>query len=173
MRIVGEGTDLRLGLAGRSMQVDAGGGNMPGREFFGCPFETSATGSIAFTEFPAVYAGRELVGVRLRFEDGRVVDASADTNEDFLLATLDQDDGARRLGELGVGCNPGITRYMRNTLFDEKIDGTVHLALGAGFEHLGGKNVSAVHWDLVKDLRSGGRIELDGVTVQENGVWAI
>jgi aminopeptidase len=101
------------------------------------------------------------------------VDASADTHEDFLLETLDTDEGARRLGELGIGCNPGITRYMKNTLFDEKIDGTVHLALGAGFPHVGGTNVSNLHWDIVKDLRRGGRIELDGELVQESGVWTV
>ena len=113
----------------------------------------------------------ELTGIRLRFEGGAVVDASARTNEPFLLETLDSDEGARRLGELGIGCNPGITRYMKNTLFDEKIDGTVHLALGNGLPDLGGRNVSAIHWDIVKDLRSGGRIELDGVVVQRDGAW--
>ena len=140
---------------------------------FCSPVEDSAEGEIVFAEFPAVYGGRELTGVRLRFEAGRVVDASADTNEAFLLETLDHDDGARRLGELGIGCNPGITRYMRNTLFDEKIDGTVHLALGTGFPHLGGTNESAIHWDIVKDLREGGRILLDGELVQEDGRWLI
>jgi aminopeptidase len=173
VRIVGERTDLRLGVAGRSMHVDAGGANIPGGEFFTSPVEDSAEGEIVFSEFPAVFSGRELTGVRLRFEGGKVVDASAETHEDFLLETLDTDEGSRRLGELGIGCNPGITRYMKNTLFDEKIDGTAHVALGAGFPHLGGTNVSALHWDLVKDLRTGGRLELDGEAVQENGVWSI
>ena len=173
VRIIGEDTDLRLSIAGRSMEVDAGGANIPGGEFFGCPVEDSAEGTIAFSEFPAIYAGREFPRIRLRFEAGRVVDAAADANEDFLIATLDQDEGARRLGELGIGCNPGITRYMKNSLFDEKIDGTAHLALGNSIAALGGTNVSTIHWDLVKDLRSGGRIELDGTVVQENGVWRI
>jgi aminopeptidase len=171
VRIVGEGTDLRLSLAGRRVEVDAGTGNMPGGEFFACPVETSAEGTIAFTEFPAIWSGREVRGVRLRFSGGRVVDASADTEERFLLETLDTDDGARRLGELGIGCNPGITRFMRNTHFDEKIDGTVHLAVGAGFADMGGTNESAIHWDMVKDLRRGGRIEVNGRMVQENGAW--
>jgi aminopeptidase len=179
VRIVGDRTDLRLSIAGRTMEVDAGGANMPGGEFFCSPVEDSAEGEIVFGEFPAVYAGRELTGVRLRFDGGKVVDASADTHEDFLIETLDTDAGSRRLGELGIGCNPGITRYMKNTLFDEKIDGTVHLALGFGFPNLGGKNESALHWDIVKDLRprpaggqlGGGRIELDGELVQENGAW--
>jgi len=171
VRIVGAGTDLRLSLEGRPVEVDAGTGNMPGGEFFACPVEDSAEGTIAFTEFPALWGGRDVRGVRLRFSAGRVVDASADTEEEFLRETLDTDEGARRIGELGIGCNPAITRYMRNTYFDEKIDGTVHIALGHGFEDVGGRNESAIHWDMVKDLRPGGRIEVDGRTVQENGVW--
>ena len=171
MRIVGDGTDLRLSLAGRSMRVSSPGGNLPGGEFYGCPVEDSAEGEIAFSEFPAIYAGREIRGIRLRFEGGRVADASAATNEEFLLQTLDTDEGARALGELGIGCNPGITQYMRNTLFDEKMDGTVHLALGNAYHDLGGTNVSRIHWDVVKDVRNGGRIELDGKVVQENGIW--
>lgn len=174
VRIVGHGTDLRLSLGGRTMKVDAGGANVPGGEFFGCPVEDSAEGVVSFSEFPAVYAGREMNGIRLRFEGGKVVDASAETNEAFLVETLDSDEGARRLGELGIGCNPGITRYMRNTLFDEKIDGTVHLALGNGFPDLGGANESRIHWDIVKDLRMPGtRIELDGVAVQQDGAWHV
>ena len=107
------------------------------------------------------------------FEEGKIVDASADSNEDFLLETLDLDEGVRRLGELGIGCNPRIRQHMKNTLFDEKIDGTVHLALGNGLPEVGGKNVSQVHWDIVKDLRNGGRLELDGKVVQEAGRWLI
>jgi len=195
VRVVGEGTDLRLGITGRPTEVDAGGTgggvNMPGGEFFCCPLENSAEGEIVFGEFPAVYRGREVRGIRLRFEAGRVVDASAETNEDFLVETLDTDEGSRRLGELGIGCNPGITRSMGNPYFDEKIDGTVHLALGFAFPQFGGKNESSIHWDIVKDLRprpvpghraspddpggqhNGGRIELDGTVVQESGRWLV
>ena len=171
VRIVGNGTDLRLSVLGRRTDVDAGTGNMPGGEFFVCPVETSAEGTIAFTEFPAMRGGREVRGVRLRFSEGRIVDASADSEEDFLLETLDTDEGAHRIGELGIGCNPGINRYMGNVYFDEKMNGTIHLALGLGFDYIGGTNQSAIHWDIVKDLRSGGRLELDGKVVQENGVW--
>jgi len=171
VRITGAGTDLRLSLAGRSVEVDAGTGNMPGGEVYGCPVETSAEGVIAFTEFPAVWAGRDVRGVRLRFDAGRVVDASALSEEAFLLETLDTDEGARRIGELGIGCNPGVTRHMRNTLFDEKMNGTVHIAVGAGFADMGGENESAVHWDMVKDLRSGGALEVNGRVVQRDGVW--
>ena len=172
VRIVGLDTDLRLGIADRPMTIDAGGRNLPGGEFFTSPVEASAEGTITFAEFPAVYMGRECRGIRLRFEGGRIVDASAEAGEEFLIATLDTDEGARRLGELGIGCNPAITRHMKNTLFDEKMDGTVHLAVGNGIPETGGTNESAIHWDIVKDLRSGGRIELDGRVVQENGVVA-
>jgi aminopeptidase len=174
VRIVGAGTDLRLSIEGRTMKADALGSNLPGGEFFGCPLEDSAEGVITFAEFPAVFRGHEMTGIRLRFEGGTVVDASAASNEAQLLETLDIDPGARRLGELGVGCNPGITRYMKNTLFDEKMDGTVHLALGNSYTDLGGVNESAIHWDIVKDLRlEGSRIELDGVVVQRDGAWLI
>jgi aminopeptidase len=148
-------------------------GNMPGGEFFGCPVETSAEGTIAFKEFPSVWGGRAVRGIRLRFAGGRVVDASADSEEDFLLRTLDTDEGARRIGELGIGCNPGITRSMGNVYFDEKINGTIHIALGSGFPDMGGTNQSAIHWDIVKDMRPGGRIELDGTVVQQNGEWIV
>jgi aminopeptidase len=172
VRIVAGDTDLSLRIRGRPTEVDAGGANMPGGEFFCCPLEDSAEGTIVFSEFPAVYSGNEVEGIRLRFDGGRVTDASATKNEDFLFSMLDADDGSRRLGELGIGCNPGISRHLKNTAFDEKIDGTVHLALGNGLPKVGGTNVSRLHWDIVKDLRNGGRIELDGRIVQENGRWA-
>jgi aminopeptidase len=172
-RLVGAETDLTLSLTGRNGEIDAGGANVPGGEFYYSPVEDSAEGSIAFTEFPAVYGGREVRGIRLRFETGRVTDASAESNEEFLLETLERDEGARRVGELGIGCNPGITRHMKNTLFDEKMDCTAHLALGNGLPEIGGTNVSQIHWDIVKDLRNGGRIELDGEVVQESGTWKI
>lgn len=173
VRIVGAGTDLTLSLAGRQGLVDAGGANMPGGEFFYAPVEDGTEGTISFEEFPSTIYGEVVSGARLRFEQGRVVEASAVVGEATLLATLDTDEGARRLGELGIGCNPGIQRFMNNTGFDEKIDGTVHVALGASYTKVGGKNQSAVHWDLVKDLRQGGRIYLDGELVQENGEWLI
>jgi aminopeptidase len=173
VRIVGAETDLTLSLAGREGKVDAGGANIPGGEVFYSPVEDSAEGTVAFIEFPAVLAGREIDGIRLRFEGGKVVDASAAKNEAFLIETLDTDEGARRLGELGIGCNPGITRHMKNTLFDEKIYGTVHLALGKGFPWLGGSNDSLIHWDIVKDLRNGGELYCDGELVQQSGEWQL
>jgi aminopeptidase len=174
VRLVAGDTDLKLSIAGRRMEIDAGSANMPGGEFFTSPVEESADGAIVFGEFPAVYTGREVQGIRLRFDGGKVVDASAEVNEEFLVELLDRDEGARRLGELGIGCNPGITRHMKNTLFDEKIDGTVHLALGNGLPEVGGTNQSQIHWDIVKDMRrEGSRIELDGQVVQEEGAWSL
>ena len=111
---------------------------MPGGEIFYSPVEDSAEGVISYSEYPACYLGHEVDGVRFRFEGGTIVEASATTDEEFLLGTLDTDEGARRLGEFGIGCNPGIQRHMRNTLFDEKIEGTIHLAIGTGFPQLGG-----------------------------------
>jgi aminopeptidase len=109
-------------------------------------------------------------GIRFRFAAGEIVEASASSNEEFLLETLETDAGARRLGELGIGCNPGITRHMKNAAFDEKINGTIHL-VGKGFPELGGKNESIVHWDIVKDLRQDGRLEVDGRVVQSCSEW--
>ena len=191
VRIVGAGTDLRLSLADRHGEVDEGHTNMPGGEFFYSPNEDSAEGVIEFSEFPASYQGHQFAGIRLEFRDGAVVNASAVKNEATLHALLDRDEGSRRIGELGIGCNPGITRPLHHVLFDEKIDGSIHLALGQSYEKVGGKNTSSIHWDIVKDLRprlvphhragpdgaggqnQGGRIEVDGKPVQENGRWLI
>ena len=171
VRIVGTDTDLTLSIAGREGVVSAGFRNMPDGEVFYSPVEDSAEGVITFSEYPAVYLGHDVEGARLVFSEGRVVEASAGGGEEFLQQVLRTDDGASRLGELGLGCNPGITRFTRNVLFDEKIAGTVHLALGGSYTYAGGKNESAVHWDLVKDLRGGGEVWADGELVQQNGDW--
>ena len=168
VRIIGRDTDLRLGIAGRTWIPDDGKHNMPGGEIFTGPIEDSVEGEIAY-DFPAVYGGREVDGVRLRFQAGRVVDASARTGEEYLVKMLDADEGARRLGELGVGTNYGIQRFSKSVLFDEKIGGTIHLAVGRSYEETGGTNQSAIHWDMVKDLRTDGEIQLDGRTIQRNG----
>jgi len=173
VRIVGTETDLTLSLAGRTGAVHDAHINIPGGEVFYSPAEDSATGVISFDEFPAVYYGNEVVGARLAFEDGVIVDATAREGEAFLIETLDTDGGSRRLGELEIGCNPGIQRFMRSVAFDEKIDGTIHLAVGNSYTSTGGTNHSAVHWDIVKDLRSGGRLYADGRLVQEDGRWSI
>ena len=171
VRIVGERTDIRFSLTGRHGEVDDGHYNMPGGEVFYSPVEDSTEGEITFSEFPAVDPPDECTGVRFVYRGGTIVEASAATGEETLFAKLDRDEGARRLGEFGIGSNPGIQRHVKETLFDEKIYGTIHLAIGAGIPTLGGTNVSSVHWDMVKDLRGGGRIDCDGDVVQENGEW--
>jgi aminopeptidase len=171
IRIVGDGTDLRFSIAGREGAIDDGHVNMPGGEVFYCPVEDSTEGVVSFSEYPAVREPDVVEGVRMRYEGGRVVEASATSNAEALFAALDRDKGARVLGEFGIGCNPGIQQHMKNTLFDEKMDGTIHLAVGAGIPFAGGKNQSATHWDMVKDLRRGGRIECDGEVVQQDGKW--
>jgi aminopeptidase len=173
IRIVGDETDLTMSLAGRRGAIDDGHINMPGGEVFYSPIEDSVEGTVTFSEFPAVYYGHEVEGARFVFEEGRIVEASARSGEAFLLRTLDTDEGARRLGELGIGCNPGIQRFTKNVGFDEKIDGTVHLAVGNSYTSTGGKNVSRIPWDIVKDLRRGGELYADGVLVQENGAWRL
>jgi aminopeptidase len=172
VHIQAPGTDLRLNVAGRKFIVADGKHNMPDGEFFTGPVEDSASGEVRFS-FPAIYGGREVAGVRLRFQEGRVVDASAERNEEFLIEMLDTDDGARRLGELGIGANYGVDRFTKEILLDEKIGGTVHLAVGMSYPETGGRNDSAVHWDMVCDLRRGGRITVDGNELQVDGRFVV
>ena len=172
MRIQGPGTDLTLDTGGRRWIPCVGEHNMPDGEFFTGPIEDSANGEIAFS-FPASYGGRTVSGVHFRFEDGKVVDASAEQGEDFLIEMLDTDEGARRLGELGIGTNYGIATGTKEILLDEKIGGTVHLAVGMSYPETGGENSSAVHWDMVCDLREGGSISVDGVELQRDGRFVV
>lgn len=168
VRILAEGTDLTLNVAGRTWVNSDGHRNMPSGEVFTGPLETSADGVIRF-DVPSTVHGTELSGVELTFQDGEVVAAKADKGDDLLQAQLGTDAGARRLGELGVGTNPHIQRPTGSILFDEKIGGTVHLALGQSYRETGGQNSSAIHWDMICDLRRGGQILLDGVVFQEDG----
>jgi aminopeptidase len=172
VHLTGPDTDLRVGIAGRSWVNCYGDRNMPDGEVFTGPEETKVNGTVRFS-FPAVLQGREVNDVRLWFENGEVVKWTAAKNEDFLTQMLNADEGARRLGEFAFGCNYGIQRFTKNILFDEKIGGTVHMAVGASYPESGGKNESAVHTDLVCDLRKGGRIEVDGELLQENGVFKV
>jgi aminopeptidase len=172
VHIQGPGTDLRLNISGRTFIAAEGKRNMPDGEFFTGPVEDSASGEVEFS-YPAVYGGREVAGVKLRFEQGKVVDATAERNEQFLIETLDTDEGARRLGELGIGANYGIERFTKEILLDEKIGGTVHLAVGMSYPETGGKNDSAVHWDMVCDLRQGGSIRVDGQELQVDGRFVV
>jgi aminopeptidase len=170
IRIEAEGTDLRLKVAKRTWINSDGKRNMPSGEVFTGPHETSATGRIRFT-VPSAPAGVDVAGVELELRDGVVVDARAERGEDYLRRALDTDEGARRLGELGIGTNYGIDRAIGAILFDEKIGGTVHVALGRSYPETGGKNVSALHWDLICDLRPGGRLSADGETIMEDGTF--
>jgi aminopeptidase len=173
VRIVGADTDLTFSLEGRKGKVSGAGANMPSGEVFYSPVEDSAKGVVTFSEYPAYYHGRDVHGARLRFESGRAVEIGSESNEDFFKEVLSMDEGASVLGEFGIGCNPGIQRHMRNTLFDEKIEGTIHLAMGNGFPMIGGTNESAVHWDMVKDLRQGGELYVEGELVQKDGAWQL
>ncbi len=172
VRIEGEGTDLSLSVAGRTWINSDGRRNMPSGEIFTGPAESSARGRLRCS-FPVCRGGREVSGIALEFRDGSVVSASADSGEDYLASMLDLDPGARRLGELGIGLNPGIDRFTGSILYDEKIGGTVHLALGNSYPETGGTNQSALHWDLILDLRSGGRVSADGRVVMEDGRWHV
>ena len=172
IRIKAPGTDLQLGVAGRKWINSKGTNNFPSGEVYTAPEETEVNGHISFS-FPAVYQGREVRGVQLWFEEGRVVKATAAHNEAFLLEMLDTDEGSRYLGEVAFGTNYFIQRFMRNTLFDEKIGGTMHLALGRSYPETGGKNISAIHWDIVCDLREEGEVYVDGELYQRNGRFAI
>lgn len=172
IRVQAEGTDVTLSVAGRNWIPCVGQHNMPDGEFFTGPVEDSVNGAISFS-FPASYGGRTVSGVRLRFEDGKVVDASADQGEEFLLEMLDTDPGARRLGEFGIGTNFGIATGTREILLDEKIGGTIHMAVGMAYPESGGTNDSAVHWDMVCDLRRGGSITVDGVELQRDGRFLV
>ncbi|MBA2614434.1 MAG: aminopeptidase [Actinobacteria bacterium] len=168
LRVVADGTDLRLGVGGRTWVASSGHENFPDGEIFTGPVETSVNGEIAFS-FPAAFGGRVIEGVRLRFEAGEVVEASARRGGDFLQEMLALDDGARRVGEFAFGLNDAITEFTLNTLFDEKIGGTVHLALGKSYPETGGQNTSALHWDLVTDLRVGSEVYADGEVVYRDG----
>jgi aminopeptidase len=168
VHIEGEGTDLILEVGGRTFMPADGKENFPDGEIFTGPLEDKTRGHVTFS-FPAIHGGQSVEGIRLEFDGGRVVNASATKNEDFLIKTLDTDPGARVLGELGIGTNYGITSFTGETLLDEKIGGTVHLAVGASYPETGGVNQSAVHWDMVCDLRKGGHITVEGDVLLEDG----
>jgi aminopeptidase len=168
LRIEGGGTDLVLDVAGRRWINSDGRRNMPSGEVFTGPVETSASGRVRFS-IPSSPRGVQVSGITLEFREGVVVSAHADEGDDVLQAMLAADDGARRLGEIGIGTNYGIDRAVGMTLLDEKIGGTVHLALGRSYPETGGTNESAIHWDMICDLRDGGRLTADGAAIVENG----
>ncbi|MCW3049913.1 MAG: aminopeptidase [Solirubrobacterales bacterium] len=170
LRIEADGTDLTLSVKGRTWVNSDGKRNMPSGEVFTGPHETSASGRVRFTVRSAP-AGIDVDGVELEFREGEVVGARAERGDAYLQRALATDEGARRVGEVGIGTNFGITRPVGVIIFDEKIGGTVHLALGRSYPETGGKNSSALHWDLICDLRAGGRLSADGEKIMENGAF--
>jgi aminopeptidase len=172
VRIVGKETDITFSTKGRIYEVANGHLNMPDGEIFTAPVDDSIEGHVYF-EFPGVYMGQLISGIRLEFHEGVVIKASAEQNQTLLMQLLEMDDGAKRLGEFGVGVNFGIDRFSYDILYDEKIGGTIHLALGRAYPECNGINKSALHWDIVKDLRKEGEIYLDGNKVFEKGKYFI
>ncbi|MFB6182500.1 MAG: aminopeptidase [Candidatus Nanohaloarchaea archaeon] len=179
VRIKDDNTDLTLSLEKREGVCDNGDNNIPCGEVFYAPRKESLEGKIKFT-YPGVQNGTEVEGIELKFENGRIVDYSAESNEEFLEKMIESDEGSHYIGELGIGTNQHIDRYVKSTLFDEKIGGTIHLAIGRAYEECveneKERNQSSIHWDIVKDLRKekgGGKIIVDGETVQKNGEWQI
>jgi len=168
IHVVGPDTDLKLEVTGRKWINCDGHENFPDGEIFTGPIEESVNGHIRYT-YPACDYGREVEDVQLQFKEGKVVKATAAKNEQFLLKTMETDKGARYVGEFAFGTNPGIQRFTKNTLFDEKIGGTIHLALGKGYPETGSKNQSAIHWDMVCDLRKGGEVRIDGTVFLKDG----
>lgn len=171
VHLIGEGVDLKFSIKDKNCIADKGEENMPGGEVFMAPVRESLNGWIKF-DYPVIVSGKQLLGVYLRFENGKVVEASAEKNEDFLMELLETDENSNYVGEFGIGCNPRINRYTNDLLFDEKIGGTIHLALGSAYQQNGGGNDSAIHVDIVKDMKKA-KIILDGRVVQERGRWCI
>ncbi len=172
VHIIGKETDLRLRIDERPFINSDGHENVPDGEVFTSPIENSAEGHIYYS-YPAIYENREVSGIRLWFEKGKVVKATAEKNEEYLTKILDSDIGARYLGEFAFGLNPGITRFTGEILFDEKINGSIHLAVGTGFPETKSQNESVIHWDMICDMRDGGVIEIDGDQVYKNGNFTI
>jgi len=172
VRIIGEDTDISFSIKNRKAIVDDGKRNMPGGEVYIAPEEKTTQGFISY-DFPAIFNGKEVSGIKLWFKNGKVVKAKADKNEDMLKAAINTDKGSKYLGEFGIGLNYNIKKFVKQILFDEKIGGTIHLALGMAYPEGGGKNKSAIHWDMIKDLRKKGEILVDDKVIQKNGKWKI
>jgi aminopeptidase len=172
VRLVGNQTDLTFSVKGRKWLVGDGHINMPDGEIFTAPANSTLNGHIYF-EFPGVLGGRLVHDIFLEWENGKLVKATASRNEDYLHKVLETDGGASLLGEFAIGTNYGIDRFCKDILIDEKIGGTVHIALGRAYEMCGGTNQSAIHWDIIKDTRTEGAIYLDGNLIFEKGHFVI
>ncbi|HSL85475.1 MAG TPA: aminopeptidase, partial [Bacteroidales bacterium] len=168
IRIVSGETDVTASVDGRKWINCDGKVNFPDGEIFTSPVEDSVEGNVYF-EFPLIYSGKEIQGIRLKIEKGRIVEASAEKGEELLLTILDTDEGARTFGELAIGTNYGIKNITKNILFDEKIGGTFHMAIGDSFPEAGGENKSVIHWDMIGELRKEGKIYADGELFHERG----
>jgi len=172
VHVRGPNVDLTLSIKGRKFDNACGKNNMPDGEVYTGPVEDSANGWVRYT-YPAVYQGRVVEGIELKFQDGRVVSASAQKNEDFLLKMLETDAGARYIGEFAIGTNYQIDRFTKSILFDEKIGGSFHMALGAGYPETGSRNKSLIHWDMICDLRQESDILVDGEVIYRDGKFLI
>ena len=172
VKVHGPGIDLELSIKGRTFENASGLNNMPDGEIYTGPVEDSVNGRVRFS-YPSVSSGNEVNGVELVFKDGRVVSATADKNQAYLEGMLETDAGSRYLGEFAVGLNYGVDRVTKNILFDEKIGGSIHMALGAGYPETGSQNESAIHWDLITDMRDGGEIIVDGELFYKDGHFTI
>lgn len=168
IRIVSGETDVTADVEGRTWVNCDGKANFPDGEIFTSPIEDGVNGHVHF-EIPLIYAGKEIEGIRVKVEKGRVVEASAEKGEELLSTILDTDEGARTFGELAIGTNYGIKNSTKNILFDEKIGGTFHMAIGDSFPEAGGQNRSVIHWDMIGELRKEGKIYADGELFHENG----
>ena len=172
LEVRGPGIEMSLSIDGRTWINAHGSKNFPDGEIFTSPVEDSVNGHVEFN-LPSVYGGRELSGIKLKYKDGKVVEASAEKGEDYLLSQLDADDGSRIMGEFAIGTNMGIRKFTREILFDEKMGGTIHMAVGLGFQEAGGGNVSVVHWDMVHDMMDGGEILVDGELFYKAGEFMV
>lgn len=168
LRIVSKDTDIIVGVNGRKWINCCGRENFPDGEIFTSPEENNINGKISFS-YPAIYSGRIVEGVKLEVRDGEIIKATADNGEDFLRACMEMDAGAKYFGEVAIGTNYNIKRFTRNILFDEKIGGTIHMAIGSAMPEAGGKNISAIHWDMICGMYEGGKIFADGQLFYENG----
>lgn len=172
IRILSKDTDLCMSIAGRTWISCSGEANFPDGEIFTAPVEESLEGKIRFS-YPGIYNGREIEDIRLTFEGGKVVNASAAKGEELLLKLLDTDQGSRFIGEFGIGTNYGIKRFTKHMLFDEKIGGTIHLALGIGYPESGSRNISGIHWDMLCGMQEQGEIYADGELIYRKGKFVI
>lgn len=168
VRLVGPNVDLSLSVKGRKFNNSYGRHNLPDGEIYTGPVEDSVEGWVKFT-YPAIYQGRAVEGVELHFEQGRVSSAKAQVGEELLLAMIASDEGAHHLGEFAIGTNYEINRFTRNILFDEKLGGTFHLALGAGYPDTGSLNTSSIHWDMICDMRTDSQMQVDGELIYRDG----